>query len=64
MTALTLERLVRPSRSAVAPRIGSVLTARTTMVGRSIQAARELDNAASPTARLRVLERFSSSIAG
>jgi hypothetical protein len=63
MTALSLERIVhpRPRRSA-APRLRTVLSARTTMIEQSIRAAQELDAVVSPGAQLRVMERFAARI--
>jgi hypothetical protein len=61
MTALSLERIVHPRRSA-APRIRTVLSAGTTMIGQSIRAAQEMDAVVSPGAQLRVAERFAARI--
>ena len=61
MTALSLERIVRPRHSAAA-RTHSGFTAATAMIGTSIRAARELDAVVSPAAQLRVVERFAARI--
>ena len=61
MTALSLERIVRPRHSA-APRTRIGFTATTTMIGTSIRAAQELDNVVSPGAQRRVMERFAARI--
>ena len=64
MTALSIERFVRPTRhAAAAPRIRAGFTARTTTIGKSVRAAQALENAVSPSAQLRVMEHFASSIA-
>lgn len=64
MTALSIERFVRPARrSAATPRIRAGLTARTTTIGKSVRAARAFENAVSPAEQLRVMERFAASIA-
>ena len=61
MTALSLERIVHPRRSAT-PRIRTALSAGTTMIGQSIRAAQEMDAVVSPGAQLRVMERFAARI--
>ena len=61
MTALSLERIVHPRRP-VTPRIRTVLSAGTTMIGQSIRAAQEMDAVVSPGAQLRVMERFAARI--
>jgi hypothetical protein len=61
MTALSLERLVHPRR-ATTPRTGTAPTTRTTLIGESIRAARDIDNVVSPSAQLRVMERFAARI--
>lgn len=64
MTAPSFERIVHPSRrSAAGRRIRAHLAARTTMIGTSVRAARALDGVVSPSAQLRVMERFVCSIA-
>ncbi len=61
MTAVSLERIIRPRRSA-GPDLRSVLTARATLVVQSVKAARELDAVVSPGAQLHVVERFAARI--
>ena len=61
MTALSLERIVRPRHSA-ASRTRTGFTAATSMIGESIRAAQELDNVVSPGAQRRVMERFAARI--
>ena len=61
MTALSLERIVRPRHSA-ARRTRHGFTAATTMIGTSIRAAQEMDAVVSPGAQLRVMERFAARI--
>ena len=60
MTALSLERIVRPRHSAPRNRTGFI--AATTMIGTSIRAAQEMDAVVSPGAQLRVMERFAARI--
>jgi hypothetical protein len=57
MTALSLEHLVHPRRAG-APRTRTAFISRSTLIGESIRAARDLDNVVSPHAQLRVMERF------
>jgi hypothetical protein len=63
VTALSIERLVHPTRrSAAAPRIRAGLIVRATTIGKSVRAAQAFEAAVSPTAQLRVMERFAASI--
>jgi hypothetical protein len=64
MTALSLERLVHPRRSAAsAPRRAHrARMSSASLIAESVRAAVEIDGVVSPGAQLRVAERFAARI--